>query len=54
MLKHNPKLRKLWKKAIKNKDKHGYEVLDYRYKSTREFLDEFIKQEVLKDDSLNQ
>lgn len=41
MLKHNPKLKKLWDKAKKTKLDCGYIRLDNRAKSTQNFLKEF-------------
>lgn len=47
MLKHHPKLRKLWNKAVKRTPNHITEqVLDMRYTTSKEFMKEF--QEVLK------
>ncbi|HDY68416.1 MAG TPA: hypothetical protein ENH85_11570 [Candidatus Scalindua sp.] len=51
MLKHNPKLRKLWNKAPKRKVGEGIETLDMRYKASKEFLEgleEFLEAGVKK------
>lgn len=61
MLKHHPKLKKLWKKAVKRESKmrdfqnNPVEVLDMRYKTSRDFAKafaEWIKNE-LKDKEFN-
>lgn len=41
MLKHNPKLRKAWGRAKKRKDKWGEVTLDMRFKTSRNFVEEF-------------
>jgi hypothetical protein len=41
MLKHNPKLKKLWSRAKKKKDKDGNITLDMRYKTSKEYVQAF-------------
>lgn len=43
MLKHNPKLNKLWQKARKIKKDDGMVYLDWRTSASKEFSKELLK-----------
>ena len=42
MLKHNPKLKKLWNKAKKRMIGEDIQTLDMRHKSSKEFMEGFV------------
>ena len=54
MLKHNPKLNKLWRNAKKRKGEYGEVTLDMRHKSSKDFIKgfgDYIKESVKEEDS---